>query len=321
MFWMMKKSIKRSIAISVIASLLLFLLPSALVFADVPHEEEDIVEDIDTEEESESLVGKTIITIGDGLNASQRTQILDEMAARGASEDAEIINVTIDEEIRYLGDYISRDKIGNSTNSNAMITIKDEGAGIIVNTNNVTYISEEMYANALLTAGITDADVYVTAAFPVSGTGALTGIIKAFEEITDTEISEEQKQVANEEIVRTAELGEKIGAEEAAELMKRLKEALDNTNLETDQDYRDLIQRVADELNVSLTDEDIEALIHLLKRLKNLNINWSEVGDQLRNIRDNLDDILNSEETRNFIRRVLDVIVGLIDRLKELFSS
>ena len=85
----------------------------------------------------------------------------------------------------------------------------------------------------MVTAGVKDADVYVTAPFEVSGTAGLTGILKAFEEAMDEEISEEQKKVANEEMVKTSKLGEKYGDEKIAELMMRLKEQLAENKPET----------------------------------------------------------------------------------------
>ncbi|GGK28614.1 hypothetical protein GCM10010965_21790 [Caldalkalibacillus thermarum] len=267
---------------------------------------------------ADAITGETVVTLGENLTQEQRERILAEM---GVGEDVEIIYVSNQEEHQYLGQYIDASKIGTRAISSARITLLEEGAGLTVTTNNIDWVTEEMYANAMATAGIQDADVYVTAPFRVSGTAGLTGIIKAFEAAADIEIDEEQKQVANEEMVKTAELADKIGSEEAAELMRRLKERLADTKLETDEDYRNLIREIAAELGIELTEEDIDALVHLLKRLKNLDINWEQVSNQLKNIRDNLNEILDREETRNFLRKVLDVIIAFFERLKDVFSS
>ncbi|EGL83883.1 protein of unknown function DUF1002 [Caldalkalibacillus thermarum TA2.A1] len=298
MLWMMEKPYKKWIAGLVLWTLLVFsfTLP---VSAD-------------------AITGETVVTLGENLTQEQRERILAEM---GVGEDVEIIYVSNQEEHQYLGQYIDASKIGTRAISSARITLLEEGAGLTVTTNNIDWVTEEMYANAMATAGIQDADVYVTAPFRVSGTAGLTGIIKAFEAAADIEIDEEQKQVANEEMVKTAELADKIGSEEAAELMRRLKERLADTKLETDEDYRNLIREIAAELGIELTEEDIDALVHLLKRLKNLDINWEQVSNQLKNIRDNLNEILDREETRNFLRKVLDVIIAFFERLKDVFSS
>lgn len=269
---------------------------------------------------ADQVEGETVVTLGQDLSAVEREQILAEMGV--SADDVEILYVTNQEEYEYLGAYVSAAKIGDKALSSSKITLTPKGSGINVETSKyITWVTEEMYANALATAGVTDATVYVTAPFNVSGTAGLTGLIKAFEAATDTEISEEQKQVASEEVVRQAELADKIGAAEAAELIRRLKDALGETKLETDEDYRQLVERIAKELNVQLTEEDIDAIVHLLKRLKNLNINWDQVGQQLKHIRDNLDEILNKEETRNFIRQLIDFLISLIERIKALFNG
>lgn len=53
-----------------------------------------------------------------------------------------------------------------------------------------------MYKNALATAGITDAKVLISAPFPVSGTGALTGIYKAYEDMTGVSLNDLAKNLA-----------------------------------------------------------------------------------------------------------------------------
>jgi uncharacterized protein YpuA (DUF1002 family) len=266
---------------------------------------------------ADAVEGTTVVTLGEDLTEEQQTQILNEL---GVTEDVKKLTVSNEEEHQYLGAYIDATQIGNKAISSAKITMSSAGTGLQVETKNISWVSEAMYANALATAGVTDAEVYVTAPFKVSGTAGLTGLLKAFEVAVGTEISEEQKQVANEEMVRTAELAEKIGVAEATELMMRLKEALGDTKLETDEDYRNLVLNVAGELNIELSDADVDALVHLLKKLHGLNINWDQVSNQLKDIRDNLDEFLNREETKNFIRQFLDFLVSLIDKLKNMFA-
>ncbi|GAA0361995.1 DUF1002 domain-containing protein [Bacillus horti] len=294
----LNKRVKNTMIYSALLSMLLFVFP-IMVSAD-------------------AIEGTTVVTLGENLTQEQQNQLLREM---GVADDVEIIYVSNAEEHQYLGSYIDSATIGTRAISSAKITLTPEGAGLNVDTNNITRITEAMYLNALVTAGVQDADVYVTAPFGVSGTAGLTGVMKAFEVATDTTISEEQKQVANEEMVRTSELGEKFGTDKATELMTRLKEELGDTKLETDEDYRNLILRIAGELNINLNDDDVNALVHLLKRLKGLNIDWNQVGNQLKNIRDNIGEILDREETRNFIRQFLDFVIQIVDSIKSWFSS
>jgi len=236
-------------------------------------------------------------------------------------EDVEIIYVTNEEEHQYLGDYISKKEIGTRAISSTRITLLESRSGLNVTTNNIKWVSEGMYANALVTAGVTDADIYVTAPFQVSGTAALMGIIKAYEITTEIEIPEEQKQVANEELVKTAELGDRLGFEQASELMSRVKEEIAKNPVTTTEELRDLIQRVAGELGITLTEEELTGLVSLFNRMKDLNIDWDQVQNQISQIRDNLGEFLGKEETQTFIGKFLDIINELINVIKGLFTK
>ncbi|AQS57398.1 MAG: DUF1002 domain-containing protein [Novibacillus thermophilus] len=268
---------------------------------------------------ADAVVGETVVTLGADLSSEQRQQLLDEMGVD--AESVQVLEVTNEEEHRYLGDYLSAATIGSRAISSAKITLTEEGSGINVDTNNISHISNSIYANAMVTAGVKDADVYVTAPFEVSGTAGLTGILKAFEAAMDEEISEEQKKVANEEMVKTSELGEKYGDEKIAELMMRLKEQLAENKPETREEMRQLVINVAGDLNINLSDSDVDLITDLLTRISELNIDWNQLGKQVDKIRNNLDEILDSPETRNFIERGLDLLRAVIDWLASLFGG
>ncbi|ERN54798.1 hypothetical protein A33I_05460 [Alkalihalophilus marmarensis DSM 21297] len=295
----MKHSLKKLLSLVLVFTLLYPMLLPAAALAD-------------------AAPGDVIVTLGENLSPADREKILAEM---NETEETEIITVSNQEEREYLGDYISSSQIGTRALSSTKITLAEQGAGINVETNNITWVSEGMYANALVTAGVEDAEIYVTAPFPVSGTAALTGLIKAYEIAAEIEIPEEQKQVANEEMVRTAELAESIGVEEATELMNRIKEEIANNPVESEEDLRELIRRIAAELGIELTEQELDGLVSLFMRMKDLNINWDQVQDQISKVRDNLGEFLAREDTQNFISRFLEVIAQLIEALKGLFTS
>src|SRR5690606_36901448 len=181
----------------------------------------------------------------------------------------------------------------------AKIVLTDNGKGISVKTNNITHITEAMYANTAITAGIKDADIYVTAPFRVSGTAGLTGIIKAFEEATGKKIDENQKQVANEELVRTQELAKDINDNtKAVQFMNRLKEEISNEKPKTTEEYREIIINVSNEFNINLSNETINNLINFSQNFSKLDIDWSAISDQLDKLRGDIKNIITSEKTQ-----------------------
>lgn len=267
---------------------------------------------------ADAAPGDVIVTLGENLSEEQKQKLLSEM---DATEDDQIITVSNAEEHQYLGDYIDASRIGTRALSSSKITLRESGSGLNVESNNINWVSDGMYENALVTAGVEDADIYVTAPTQVSGTAALTGLIKAYEIAAEIEIPEEQKQIANEEMVKTAELSDSIGVEEATELMNRIKEEIANNPVESEADLRELISRVAAELGITLTDEELNGLVSLFMRMKELNIDWNQVQEQITKVRDNLDEFLNREDTQGLIRSFLDFINSLIDSLRGLLNS
>ncbi len=262
-------------------------------------------------------VGDMIVTLGENLTEEQKQLLLTEMKA---PEGVEIISVSNQEEHQYLGNYISKSLIGTRAISSSAITIGDKGTGIQVTTKNINWVTDEMYINALITAGVKDAKIYITAPIEVSGTAALTGIIKAYEVSTDTVIPEDVKQAANEEMVETANLGEDIGQEEATALMAKIKEQIAEKKPKTVEEVQTIIQDSAKELNITLTDEQLQSLISFFNKLKELNIDWNQVGNQLNDAKEKLTGYLESEEGQGFLAKIKEVFASIVDAIKSFFS-
>jgi len=264
---------------------------------------------------ADSFSGQQIITIGKDLTTQQRNQMLTEF---GSKPNAQVIEVTNQEEHKYLGDSLPAQKIGYKAISSSFITFGDKDSGLKIESKNITWITNEMYVSALTTAGVNDADIKVSAPYPVSGTAALTGIMKAFEQKTGQPISDDVKKVANEEMIKTAQLADSIGdKDKAIELMKRVKEELakQGANL-SDAQLRDLIERTAKDLNIQLSPDELNSLISLLRKLQNANINWDVVGQRLEQIKTKFQDFVSANpEAKSFLRQIVDFLKQLLDKI------
>ncbi|PKF89876.1 DUF1002 domain-containing protein [Bacillus sp. BA3] len=282
----------------VIATILLCLLLPYKAFAD-------------------AAVGEMIVTLGENLTNEQKNMILSEMKA---PNDVEVLTVTNAEEHEYLGDYIASRLIGTKAISSSAITLEEKGTGLKLESKNINWVSDEMYINALATAGVKDATVYVTAPIPVSGTAALTGVIKAYEISADKKIPEDVKQAANEEMVKTAKLGDEIGTEEASALVTKIKEEMAANPPANTEEVREVVESSAKDLGITLNDAQVQSLIDLFNKLKELDIDWNAVGDQLTAAKDKLSNFLESEEGQSFLDKLKEVFSSLIDAIKSLFS-
>ncbi|MDF0726153.1 DUF1002 domain-containing protein [Cytobacillus sp. S13-E01] len=266
---------------------------------------------------ADAAEGDVIITLGEDLKDVEKQKLLKEM---NAPENPQIVTVSNEEEHKYLGQYIPKATIGTRALSSSAITIGAPESGLEIVTNNITSITDDMFTNALITAGVKDASIYITAPIPVSGTAALTGIIKAYELSSDQVIPEEVKQIANEEMVKTVELGDSIGAEKAAALIAKIKDEIAKNAPQTDEELRAIIQTAANELGITLTEDQINSLVSFFNKMKDLNIDWNQVNEQLNLAKEKLTNFLESEEGQTFLTKLQDFLVSLIDALKALFS-
>ncbi|MBM7701666.1 DUF1002 domain-containing protein [Metabacillus iocasae] len=267
---------------------------------------------------ADAAEGDVIITLGENLTAEQREKVLNEL---NAPKEAQIITVSNKEEHDYLGEYIPKAQIGTRAISSSSVTLGAKDSGVSVSTNNIQWVTDDMYINALMTAGVKDAAIEITSPVPVSGTAALTGIIKAYEIQTDQVIPEDVKKVANEEMVQTAKLSDKVGAEKAAELMTRVKEEIAKNEPQTEEDLRALIERIAKELGITLTDAELDALVDFFNKLKSMNIDWNQVKDQLAITKDKVATYLQSEEGQSFLQKLKDFLQSLLDAIRSIFGS
>ncbi len=260
-----------------------------------------------------------VVSLGADLNEEQQKQMLELF---GVKEDqVKILKVTNQEERDYLLDLIGEDKIGTRAISSAYVELLGEGEGIEVETHNITWVSREIYANALVTAGVENAKVIAAAPFKVSGTAALTGIMKAFEEASGVELDEEAKEIANEELVTTGELAEEIGKDEAAALIKAIKEEIAKLKTKDEEEIRKIVIEIAANLNINLNQEQIDQIVELMKKISNLDLNVEKIAGQIEKIAGSLDDVKKVvEENKGVIKKILELFEKFFAWLRSLLG-
>lgn len=250
---------------------------------------------------ADAAVGDSIVTIGDNLNAQQRNDVLRYF---NAPEGVQQITVSIDEERYYLGNSVPAAQIGNSTNSCAMVTYTTKGSGIHVTTNNINYVTPSAYESALLTAGVTDADVKVTAPFEVSGTGALTGIIKAYEVSSGQQISDDVKKAATQELVTNANLSKTLGEEKSTAVINDIKKRIATEKPQNANDIKAIVDKILADYNIQLTEAQYKQLLDTINQLATLNIDWNALSNNLNKWAHQANDYLNTEEGQNFLSKL-----------------
>lgn len=223
--------------------------------------------------------------------------------------DVKEMTVTNAEEREYLEGYVDESLIGTRSISCVYVELLAEGAGMDVTTSNITWCTPEMYISALATAGITDAKIVVAAPFEVSGTAALTGVYKAYEDLTGKKLDDLAKAVSTQELTITGELANEIGEMDSTSIVNDLKMMLDETAQMTDEEIREQIIQIAATYNVNLTENQINQLISLCRSLEGLD------ADALKS---------RVEEVQNTLKRVSDAktqVIGFVEQVKKVVTS
>lgn len=261
-----------------------------------------------------------VVSFGSDIDQSQRQQMLELFNVK--EDDVMILTVTNDEEREYLEGLVPEQQIGTRAISSAYVKLTPKDSGISVKTHNITWVTKEMYANAMATAGIEDAEVIAAAPFRVSGTAALTGVMKAFEKATGKKLDKEAKKTANEELVLTGDLGEDIGKDKAAKLMQDVKKQVVKQKIKNPEDIRNVIRKIAAELDIELTDEQISKIMNLMKRISQLDLDINKISKQLDKISVTLDDVKKTvEENKGLIQKIFDAINRFLSWLQGVLSS
>ena len=268
---------------------------------------------------------KPILALGADLSAEQRTTVLGILGVSEADlADYDVIYVTNEEEHQYLDAYLSSSVIGTRALSSVLIRPADEGVGLNVTTYNISYCTIDMYTNALLTAGLEDADVYVAAPSNISGTSALIGAVKGYADMTGSSVDETALETAVNELVVTGEIGDVLGdSETASDIVAYIKQQIIEQGVDSDADIETIIRNAMEEFDISLSDEDVAKLVELMNKISKLDIDVNALAQQASQLYEKLKGMgldlenIDTEQVGNFITRFFDRIVELINSLLE----
>lgn len=263
-----------------------------------------------------SLSGECVV-IGADCSDSEINSIYEYFGIK--RDEVKELAVTNDEERELLSDYVDSSIIGTNSISCVYLKLLDAGKGINIDINNISWCTREMYINALSTVGITDVDVIITAPYSVSGTAALTGIYKAYETLTGKELNSVAKDAGADELTVTAELSDTIGSEDSTAIVNDLKEILNETKDMSDEELHDKIIEIADDYDVSLTEDQISQLISLCRKLEKMDTN--ELLQRVEEAKKTLQKLSEAkEDAESFVGKVQTFFSNIVKFFSNLFS-
>lgn len=254
-----------------------------------------------------------VVTLGANLTDEQKQIVLDYFGVK--ENEVVVLEVNNQEERKYLEGIAPEAQIGTRTYSCAYVQPTKKGSAINVKTVNLTYVTSSMIASTLTTCGITDANVIAMTPLSggVSGTGALTGIMKAFEDATGEPLDEEKKEIASEELVITGDLGEDIGQDKATGVINDIKTEIIKNNTQDTIQIADTINNVTNNYNITLTPEQQQQLESLMAKVAAQDYDYKEMKDALNSVKDVVNQKLDEMGEK--------VSTGVIDSIKEWFTG
>ncbi|MGN0169878.1 MAG: DUF1002 domain-containing protein [Lachnospiraceae bacterium] len=269
--------------------------------------------------------GQAYLVTGADLNNEQYNTVMDLLGVTQEElPDYVQLEVTNGEEHQYLDAYLPASVIGSRAFSSVKLIPQAEGSGLSITTYNINYCTVSMYKNALITAGMEDAEVTVAGPFELSGTAALIGAVKAYADSQGEEVDEEALETATNEIVLTGELGEEMGdAEAVSDLMAYVKQVVVEQGLEDEEDIRAAIEEGAEKLDLELTEEQVEEVAALMKKISKLDIDPDTLKEQAKDIYDKLTDMgfdIGDVDTDGLLAAIKGFFQAIIDFIKGLFG-
>ena len=221
-------------------------------------------------------LGVPIVVYGANLSEAEKATV---KTALRVDQEAEVEEITVSGQ--DLAQYIKDSNASSRMYSSAKITRQDAGKGLvisIVTPENITQVTAEIYANAMLTAGIEDAVVEIAAPKPVTGHSALVGIYKAYEVTTGEKLDTERTDVANEELSVATSIAESAGIDDAkvAELLTEIKKQIAEQNPVSREEIEQIVSDQLSRLEINLSEQDRQLLIDLMDQIRNLDIDFDK---------------------------------------------
>ena len=229
--------------------------------------------------------GQRVVTLGADLSDDQKQAILRYFGVAG--QNLQTLTITNQDERDHLGSYVPLEQIGSHTYSCAYVNPTNSG-GIQVKTANLSWVTSNMIATTLSTSGVVNCEVLAASPFEVSGTGALTGILMAYESAVGTQLDETKKEIATQEMITTTTIANSIGQQQATEIVNDSKIQVIQGNDVTQNDIDIIINDVAEEKNISLTEEDRDLLSSLLEEISQQNYDYEDMKTTLERVEQNV---------------------------------
>ena len=222
-----------------------------------------------------------VVTLGADLSDAQKQTMMKYFNV--SADQVQILTVTNQDEHNHLDNIAPQEQIGSHTLSCAYVKPTQSG-GIKVRTANLNWVTGNMIATSLSTSGVKNCEVIAACPMEVSGTGALTGIQMAYEKASGEKLDATKTKLANQEIVTTGELADKVGKDQATTVVNQSKMDVIENDVQNADEIQNIVINVANQNNISVSQDDIDKIVSLLQQIAQQGYNYDDVKQTLEQV-------------------------------------
>lgn len=222
-----------------------------------------------------------VVTLGADLSDAQKQTMMKYFNV--SADQVQILTVTNQDEHNHLDNIAPQEQIGSHTLSCAYVKPTQSG-GIKVRTANLNWVTGNMIATSLSTSGVKNCEVIAACPMEVSGTGALTGIQMAYEKASGEKLDATKTKLANQEIVTTGELADKVGKDQATTVVNQSKMDVIQNDVQNADEIQNIVINVANQNNISVSQADIDKIVSLLQQIAQQGYNYDDVKQTLEQV-------------------------------------
>lgn len=293
---------------------------------------------------------KPVVTLGTSLTTDQKDGTIQTLTSSLNGGSYETMTVTGDTLVKYLNPSGSNFTSTSGVWSSAMVN-KTASGGINVHildykgTNNITTITADQYRNAALTAGVTNADIYITSAVKIDGSGALAGVYAAFAQ-NGQQLNQAQVTAAQDEVNTLSDITQAnkdtdgYSDKQLNNAVAGMKQALASQSNNGEQTLsQNQIGNIVDSqlknnnLGTIINNNQRNQIINLLVKIQDSGALNSDsfkqqaskladsIQDSAKGIFSKIKDAANSEEGRNFFQKLMDALTNFFNSAADWVKS
>lgn len=293
-----------------------------------------------------------VATLGSSLTTDQKNGTLSTLQNAAGVSNATQLTVNGATLVKYLNPSGSSFTESSGVWSSALVQ-KTNNGGINVTivpyngTNNITTITADQYRNAALTAGVSNANLYITSAVKIDGSGALAGVYAAFaqngENLNNQQINAAQQEVNTLSSITQANKGKdgytdkQLNNAVAGAKQQMASQSNNGQQIPSQNQIGNIVdsQLKQNNLTTIINNNQRQLIINLLVNvqkagsLKNTDFKAQagKLADSIQNsakgLFDKLNSSLNTQENRNFLQKIWDGIVsffsGIVQWVRSMF--